>query len=91
MATTTQIKGRMCQKIDTEANWTKATNFIPKKGEICIYAPDSTYTEPRIKVGDGSKNIISLPFCSAEPQALTEEEINAICNTSVQLASEVEF
>lgn len=58
------LKARQVQKHDTEANWiTAGTNgFIPKKGEIIIYDKDSTHTAIRIKIGDGSSNISSLPF-----------------------------
>lgn len=58
------LKARQVQKHDTEANWiTAGTNgFIPKKGEIIIYDKDSTHTIIRIKIGDGSSNISSLPF-----------------------------
>lgn len=58
------LKARQVQKHDTEANWiTAGTNgFIPKKGEIIIYDKDSTNTTIRIKIGDGSSNISSLPF-----------------------------
>lgn len=58
------LKARQVQKHDTEANWiTAGTNgFIPKKGEIIIYDKDSTHTTIRIKIGDGSSNIRSLPF-----------------------------
>lgn len=58
------LKARQVQKHDTEANWiTAGTNgFIPKKGEIIIYDKDSTHTTVRIKIGDGSSNISSLPF-----------------------------
>lgn len=58
------LKARQVQKHDTEANWiTAGTNgFIPKKGEIIIYDKDSTHTTIRIKIGDGSSNISSLPF-----------------------------
>lgn len=58
------LKARQVQKHDTEANWnTAGTNgFIPKKGEIIIYDKDSTHTTIRIKIGDGSSNVTSLPF-----------------------------
>lgn len=58
------LKARQVQKHDIEANWiTAGTNgFIPKKGEIIIYDKDSTHTTIRIKIGDGSSNISSLPF-----------------------------
>ena len=45
------LNSRITQKIDTTANWEKATNFIPLRGEI-IYYQDSG--QPiRYKVGDG--------------------------------------
>ena len=34
------LNTRIQMKTDTEANWNKATNFIPKNGEIIIYATD---------------------------------------------------
>ena len=39
-----EIKARFAQKHDVEANWNKATNFIPKAGEIIIYDKDSNYS-----------------------------------------------
>ena len=34
------IKTRIIHKHDTEENWNKATNFIPKQGEIIVYDID---------------------------------------------------
>ena len=65
-----QINGRITQKHDSEANWGKATNFIPKAGEIIIYDADETHHYCRIKIGDGSTLINNLPFS-------TEEEIKS--------------
>lgn len=65
-----QINGRIIQKHDSEANWKKATNFIPKAGEIIIYDTDETHNYCRIKIGDGSTLINNLPFS-------TEEEIES--------------
>ena len=56
------FNGRIINKNDTEENWLKATNFIPKKGELIVYNPDSTYTYARLKVGDGSTGVNSLMF-----------------------------
>ena len=53
---------RVINKHDTEANWNKAVNFIPLKGEVIIYDVDSTYNYERIKIGDGVTDVISLPF-----------------------------
>ena len=51
------FQGRLVQKHDTEANWKKATNFIPLKGEIILY--DDLR---KIKIGDGATNVNDLEF-----------------------------
>lgn len=51
------FQGRMVQKHDTKANWEKATNFIPLKGEIILY--DDLR---KIKIGDGTTNVNDLEF-----------------------------
>ena len=56
------MKSRIIFKHDTEANWNQATNFIPKKGELILYDPDTTYDYTRIKIGDGSNVVSDLPF-----------------------------
>ena len=56
---------RVINKHDTEANWLKATNFIPKQGELIVYDKDSTYNYERFKIGDGSTVVSSLPFADA--------------------------
>lgn len=71
------IKTRTQLKRDTEANWKKAvlqseggtklsgTSFVPLEGELIVYLPDSTYDYSRLKVGDGSTNVVMLPFIDA--------------------------
>lgn len=51
------FQGRIVQKHDTEANWKKATNFIPLKGEIILYDDLN-----EIKIGDGITKINDLDF-----------------------------
>ena len=65
MANDKVIKTRIQLKNDTEANWNKAINFIPKQGEIIIYSADDSHPYSRLKVGDGSTTVISLPFIDA--------------------------
>lgn len=78
---------RIQLKNDTEANWNKATNFIPLEGEAIIYSADSTHPFSRLKVGDGVTVVSELPFVEGESQevehismtlaqyeALTEEQ-----------------
>ena len=59
------IKSRIVHKHDTESNWSKATTFIPKQGEIIVYDIDSNHSYERIKVGDGATNVNDLPFADA--------------------------
>lgn len=51
------FQGRIIQKHDTKANWDKATNFVPLKGEIIIYDDLK-----KIKIGDGATKVGSLAF-----------------------------
>lgn len=64
------LKMRIQSKNDTEANWNKlgpnsSSPFVPLHGEIIIYLPDNTHDYTRLKVGDGSTNVVSLPFIDA--------------------------
>ena len=64
------ITARTVNKHAVEENWEKATNFIPKEGEIIIYDADSNHSSPRLKVGNGDNSISDLPFLIA-PEAET--------------------
>lgn len=88
MATEKTISTRVQMKTDTALNWSKAINFIPKKGEIIIYEADSDYGYERMKIGDGSTKVNNLPFVIS---ALTNDEIDTICGSTIQSASEVTF
>ena len=63
------IKTRIVHKHDTEENWNKAINFIPKQGEIIVYDVDTTYTYERMKIGDGITNVNDLPFFKQLPKS----------------------
>ena len=61
------IKTRIQLKNDTEENWNKAKNFIPKRGELIIYNAETGNVDearrfPRFKIGDGETTIVNLPF-----------------------------
>ena len=75
------IKGRMSQKHDIEANWLKATNFIPMQGEIIVYDVDSNYTYERLKIGDGIKTVNNLPFVDAMPET-TEPNMQLVTDAN---------
>ena len=51
-----ELKSRIKQKHDTEANWILATGFTPLEGEIIVYDVDEDHAYPRFKVGDGISN-----------------------------------
>lgn len=57
---------RIIHKHDTEENWLKAINFIPKQGELIIYDTDDIHTQPRFKIGDGETLVSDLPFSQAQ-------------------------
>lgn len=57
-----KINARIIHKHDTEENWNKATNFVPKKGEMIVYDIDSNHNYERIKIGDGEHIPNDLPF-----------------------------
>ena len=62
VANTKRMKVRLVCKHDTEANWIKAINFIPEKGEVIIYDIDDNHSYERMKIGDGVTIVSSLPF-----------------------------
>ena len=64
---------RIQLKHDTETNWNKAVNFIPKAGEMIIYDADDT-NPVRIKIGDGITVVNSLPFQGSNIQMITWED-----------------
>lgn len=79
MANEKQISSRIQHKHDIEANWEKATNFIPKAGEIVIYDAESgRYNFPRIKIGNGTTYVNSLPFFTGDPALLVTDDKNLV-------------
>lgn len=78
-----QISARTQQKIDLTANWEKATNFVPKKGEIIVYSDGGGTGIPKMKVGDGATKVGSLEFITATaPDA--SATVSGIVNTGEQ-------
>lgn len=72
---------RIIQKHETEANWNKATKFIPKLGEVIIYDPDANHTTSRIKIGDGTTVVANLPFMQ---QGFIDSELSNTSENAVQ-------
>ena len=83
MDTNRTFKGRVQHKHKTEANWildvytdsTKSTlrsnPFIPLAGELIVYDPDSSYPYYRFKFGNGTNNVVELPFVT-DKQLITQ-------------------
>lgn len=63
-----QFNTRIQHKIDTYSHWDLAVNFIPLKGEIIVYIPDSENQNqlPQLKVGDGVSFVKDLPFITVK-------------------------
>ena len=80
MAIEKDIYGRLVQKNDIEANWNKATGFIPKKGELIIYNIDENFDYERIKVGDGITPVTNLPFYLASELDTIMNKLEALDN-----------
>ena len=59
-------------KSDTEENWNKAKNFIPKENEIILY----TNFEPNgVKIGDGKTKVRDLPFMNNAEYFVEEDTL----------------
>lgn len=73
-----KLTTRIQQKADTKANWDKATNFVPLKGEYIYYSDLH-----KVKVGDGVTKVGSLPFLADSGGTVTSVTIkmNGVSNT----------
>lgn len=68
------VQARIQHKHDTEANWNKATGFIPKAGELIIYDVDADHEYARVKIGDGVTAIDQLNFARDDDAVLHTEQ-----------------
>lgn len=53
---------RILNKHETEENWSLSPDFVPLDGEMIVYDADDSHPYPRVKVGDGTSTLASLPF-----------------------------
>lgn len=79
---------RIVHKHDIEENWNKAVNFIPKQGELIVYDIDANHEYSRVKIGDGEKTVINLPFIDkpvidAMDNLITPKDIDNICGQTI--------
>jgi hypothetical protein len=88
-----RFKTRMQQKHDIEANWDRATDFIPMRGEIIVYDSEidvdgtllelpegrtDRYDYARFRIGDGRSYLKDLPFAGGESVGATGTGIQII-------------
>ena len=77
-----ELKARIIHKHDTEANWNKATNFIPKESEFIVYDMDDTHNYFRLKIGDGVTDVINLPFYGGSLEHILDGTASGSIRTS---------
>ena len=53
---------RIISTHDTQENWDKLTEFIPKAGELIVYDSDKDVAYERFKIGDGKTLLKDIPF-----------------------------
>ena len=67
------FNGRIKQKHGTASEWSLATTFVPKDGELIVYDVDSNNPSPRFKVGNGVDKVNDLPFSDDDIWAAIED------------------
>lgn len=75
-----EIKTRIQNKHDTEANWNNS-DLVALQGELIIYDVDETYDYERLKIGDGETPVKDLPFANATVDQLTYTNTDPIVTT----------
>lgn len=73
-----RLNTRIVHKHAVEADWLKATNFIPMAGELIVYDVDSQHSYERIKIGDGSTKVNALPFVDDTLRATLVQQIGTV-------------
>lgn len=70
------LNTRLQVKRDTETNWGKATNFIPKAGEPIFYTDLKKF-----KIGDGITTVNNLPFIKEDYAGKEEGPTESLSQT----------
>ena len=86
-----ELKARIVHKHDTEANWNKATNFIPKESEFIVYDMDDTHNYFRLKIGDGVTDVINLPFYGGSLEHILDGIASGSIRTSNSTPEDVNY
>lgn len=74
---TKKMNGRVQNKRDTAANWTK-NNPILLDGEMALVVTNAG--EVRRKIGDGVKHFVELPFDDEVLRSLVSTKTGRICS-----------
>ena len=69
---------RIQHKHDIEANWLKATNFVPKVSELIVYDPDENFNYSRVKIGDGVTKVKDLPFHAGTWEEIADKPFEVV-------------
>lgn len=74
------MRARISLLHNTEAGWNARPDFKPFAGEVIVFDPDTQFSYPRIKIGDGKTLLKDLPFSidSAIVDVLTKTRFNEI-------------
>ena len=86
-----ELKARIVHKHDTEANWNKATNFIPKESEFIVYDMDDTHNYFRLKIGDGVTDVINLPFYGGSLEHILDGTADGSVRTSNSAPEDADY
>lgn len=86
-----ELKARIVHKHDTEANWNKATNFIPKESEFIVYDMDDTHNYFRLKIGDGVTDVINLPFYGGSLEHILDGIASGSIRTSSSTTESIDY
>ena len=74
------FKARVQHKTQTSADWQKAPNFIPKKGEIVVVQEENSKTS-QLKVGDGVNKVNALEPISGGGVTIDDNSITTTNKT----------
>lgn len=95
-----KVKTRIQNKFDLKANWDKASNFIPLKGEIVAIAPDTGTSNSeavfkkiphRVKIGDGEHTLQNLSYLGEPVVKLYDTELTGFNSVTMLPSGDAEL
>ena len=92
-----QLKARIIHKHKTEAEWRldvydvdgnlRDDPFVPLDGELIIFDPEAEGGQKRFKFGDGSTNVIDLPFVEDVMTSITHANLKQLRDSNKLIPS----